>query len=252
MKKITLTTVVMLVLILLLAACGQQTAPTETSDPTTQTTVATQPTQATEPSTEAAQPSVQELQLPQEGTPLTESELDWYRRMFSIDQDPYAAQPINWYNLMLSIQFDAPENINLRELFYHGTRWNADDLTEEETKLLQAAGYNTNLDRVRIDPAEAEEVLQYFFGLTWEETNRVGEDKLFYMAETGCYYKAASDSLFLPDQWLNILGGAVMEDGTVRLYHQRQGDGQIYVITLQSKRSLGETGYYVLSNLPVE
>ena len=238
--------ILVLALLLLLTACGQQTAPTQAPDPTEGSTAATQPTQATEPdNTEPV------LQLPQEGTAMDEAALDWFRHMFMSERDPYTVHPTNWYNMILGIQFDSPENINLRQLFYNGTRWNP-VLSDEEQAYLTDQGFDLHYDVAVTALEDANAVLSYYLGLTWEETNGVGAEKWTYYDETQCFYKSTSDFL----SWdYEILGGAVLEDGLIRLYYTLDFPGleeTVFAITLQGKTPMGETGYYVLSNLPVE
>ena len=255
--------ILVLALLLLLTACGQQTAPTQALDPTEGSTAVTQPTQATEPSVEVTEPSAEateasgpDIQLPEGSTPMDASALEWFKTLFSYSPDPYAYQLNYWYNMALSTQFDCPENLNLREFFYNGIVWGCGPITDEERYWLQKE-YDIEFgwDIAWLPADRADGVLEYFFGLTWEETNGVGADHWIYNGETDTYYKPTSDAWVTLSKQFDFIAGAELEDGTIQLYYRRNDSlhkGQIFVITMRSKAPQGETGYYFLSNLPLE
>ena len=94
-------------------------------------------------------------------------------------------------------------------------------------------------------------ILDAYFGLKagdvtgWSSTNWV------YNPNTDCYYLIPPGAL--AHGTVDFYDGYYNEaDGTLNLYYQNKaGRPRDYVITLLSKMTVGETGYYILSNLPV-
>ena len=206
------------------------------------------PTEDTTPSAQATKPV---LQLPQEGKAMDDQTLEWFRVLFMAHQAPYTRHPTNWYNMILGTQFDCPENINLQELFYNGTLWPR-TLSDSEKAYLQGRGFDLNFSVAVLPLEDANEVLESYFGLTWEQTKGVGTDAWTFSEDTQRFYKATTDY----HSWnFEILGGAELDDGTIRLYYSLDFPGYedtVFAITMQGKASQGQMGYYILSNLPVE
>lgn len=245
-------------LALLLAAC----APAPATEPAASTGPSTQPTEsaqaslppATDPTSETAPP---EFEIPQEGTPLTDSDIAFFTRLLNYTADSHADHPglepygyYYWYRYILAVEFDAPENVNLARLFYLGTEQT--ELTQAELDFIASTGKGPGVEAHRIDPSQASPVLEQFFGLTWEETQQVGLENTLFDSETGMYYRFSGDVGGVQD--VEVLGGSVLEDGSIRLYYIPYATisrDQVYVATLVSNRDREGYGYRFLSNLPV-
>ncbi|MBQ7871251.1 MAG: hypothetical protein IJ357_03835 [Oscillospiraceae bacterium] len=210
--------------------------PTETDEPSTEP-----PTETDPPETEF---------VPPEGTLLTDEDLARYQQMFSCQLDRYAMHPINWYNIALAVEFDSPENVDWAFFFLNGTNRDAyAPLSDAEAAFVEAGGFPMDKDVRRMPAEEMDAIATQYFGLTIAESNQVGLDQMLYFPDTDCYY-AYGGGAILMDGFV-IHSGAVLEDGTIRLYYNDDIYGE-RVITLKSRMDEGETGYYILSNLPRE
>ena len=253
-KKRKLYTVVSVVLLLVIGTvvgctfAGAEIKPAE--DPENDIpSVQSDPTETTEePSTEpSTEPSETEF-VPPEGTLLTDEDLARYQQMFSGQLDSYAIHSYNWYNIALAVEFDCPENVDWNIFFTNGTKRSDDPLSDAEMAFVEAGGFPMDKDIRRLPAAEMDAIAMQYFGLTIAESNQVGIDQILYFPDTDCYY-AHGGGAILMDGFV-IHSGAVLEDGTIRLYYSEPIYGE-RVITLKSRMSEGETGYYILSNLPL-
>ena len=209
------------------------------------------PTESTGPSTEPPETEPQETDfVPPEGTLLTEDELAYYQQLFSYHFNGYEEGSLEWYNIVLFVEFDCPENVDWYMFFLNGTNRNAyAPLSDAEAAFVEAGGFPMDKDVRRLPAAEMDSIAMQYLGLTIAESNQVGLDGMLYYPDTDCYY-AYGGGTILMDGFV-IHSGAVLEDGTIRLYYNDDIYGE-RVITLKSRMSEGETGYYILSNLPRE
>lgn len=147
--------------------------------------------------------------------------------------------------------YTTPEDINLYELFYNGSYIVGTNsmVSEEEKQLL----LNRFLDEihgnvVRIKTWEMNEVLQKYMGITLEETNKYGLDKMYYLEEYDAYYMMHSDTNWF---FANFEAGKINEDGTITLQYYRDnyydGTTPTYWVTLKEV----EGKYYIISNIRV-
>ena len=165
MKKLI---VLMSVLAIVVCMCACQKAPqSNTPDPTTSTQATTQPTeQPTEAPTEPVDPKIAEMQelLGQSNTLLNSA--------------------------LLSV-YETPADVDLYYLFYNGFADESQDPTDEEMILLENTGkFWPEMDLIRLPVEKMDAALTELFGITLEQTNKVGLDKLIYLEETNCYYTA--------------------------------------------------------------
>lgn len=146
--------------------------------------------------------------------------------------------------------YTTPEDINLYELFYRGAYTvGSDGMASEEEKQLLLERY---LDKIyaqvfRITTKEMNDVLQKYMGITLEETNKYGLDKMYYLEEYDAYYIMHDDT-----NWFYAIfqAGKINADGTITLqYYRSMDDGSpVYWVTL--KETDGK--YYIISNIMVE
>lgn len=198
-----------------------------TTDPTeiTDSTKITDPTDNSNPSEPEQTNYLQSIY----GTPLTEAELSYFTELFAHVGTAEKEEEINWYNLILSCGWDhgtgrtgftVPENVNLATLFNNGFRAisNVDNWTAEELAFIQGfyPGYPENWGDLNRLPAEKmNRVLQDYFGITLDKTNKVWLDKMHYFADTNCYFGAPAGAT--GEQKVNMLAGKKIEAGTVYL-----------------------------------
>lgn len=190
----------------------------------------------------------------QDGQRLMEAELEAFELLFAPVATPYAMQPVNYYGMALCVDFDAPENLNLITYFNRGLKSeNMEPITEEERAYyLQKTGEERIFgDLFRLPAWQVNGILMYYFGLTAEDVTDWSSPGWVYNPNTDCYYLVppgtlAHGSVDFYDGYYNEL------DGTLSLYYKNRVErDRDYVITLLSKKSAGDTGYYILSNLPV-
>ena len=146
--------------------------------------------------------------------------------------------------------YTTPKDINLYELFYNGAYIVGSNsiVTEEEKQLLLDRYVDKiNTDVIRITTREMNEVLQKYMGITLEETNKYGLDKMYYLEEYDAYYVIHADT-----NWFYAVfqAGKINADGTITLqyYKSREGDNSIYWVTLKEM----DGRYYIISNIIVD
>ena len=101
-------------------------------------------------------------------------------------------------NMFLFTEYTLAENVDLGDVFYCGADgMGVSDISEQEKQLL-AQRYNADveLDIVKATTAQMDEVLQKYIGLTLEQTNKVGLEKLYYLEEYDAYYNVAGDTRY--------------------------------------------------------
>lgn len=264
MKKVIPALSILLVLTVLLSACAGEPTPTTppttepTAAPTTEPTAAptTEPTEAptTEPTKPPTEPPTEPPAL-QEGQRLTEAELEAFELLFAPVKTPYAMQPVNYYNMALCVVLDTPQNLDLLTYFNLGLKSeNVEPITEDERAYyLKKTGYEELYgDLYRLPAWQVNGILAYYFGLEAEDVTGWSSPSWVYNPDTDCYYFIPPGALVHGN--VDFYDGYYDEtDGTLSLYYQNKaGRPRDYVITLMSKKTVGETGYYILSNLPVQ
>ena len=103
-----------------------------------------------------------------------------------------------------------------------------------------------DLDIQKNPSAKMDEVLKTYFGLSLEETNRVGLDGMIYLAETDSYYKCAGDVRYGDAAFTR---GYHTDDGRIILYYKDFLDEEWVVPQVEDEKA--ELGLYVYSNMPV-
>lgn len=121
---------------------------------------------------------------------LTEDELKKYAEYFSA----YGT----WYTQALTSFYDSAKMIDLSKLFYNGVGGNGqDDLTDAEKKYLKEnAGkfYYEELDTSRISVEEMDKILQKYFGIRYEKTEKVGTESMVYWKDMESFYISSGDT----------------------------------------------------------
>lgn len=165
--------------------------------------------------------------------------------------------------MLLSSEYDAPENIHLGWLFREGVpcedgSWGY-DISPEEMAALQAVmdeesyAFFLTADAYKIPRAVMEELLITWLGISLEDTRLLGMDLFVYLEEYDAYYSAASDTnAVIP----GFSSGVRKEDGSLELlYHQKIVYGgadhsgpDTHILTL---RPMGDS-YQFVSNLQIK
>ena len=145
---------------------------------------------------------------------LTSQELDWFNQEW-FNQDEALCLP----NQFLTSLYDAPEEIDLYQLFYNGTG-ETEGVDEAERQMAaEAAGGDPGTDLIKVSADGADAVLEQYAGLTLSRTREVGLDQFAYLESTDAYYDFHGDTNALT---VTFSAGERRGD-TVRLYYDAYG-----------------------------
>ena len=150
-----------------------------------------------------------------------------------------------FYNDALNSEYATPADVNLFYLFYDGFEDEPQTPTEEENMLLDGKldSYWRYADLIRLPADKVNAALMEMFGITLEQTNKVGLDKLVYLEETDCYYGAGHG---IHDVDMTVQRVEHQQDGTILVYYNRENMLDNMVIALKPNSN----NYQILSNLP--
>lgn len=208
---------------LLIGLCACQ-KPQESNDPTQITTTPTQ-TQPTKPAPTETQP-----------TQPVDPRIAEMQELFDHKSDYL------FYNTALTSVYENPADVDLAFLFYNGFRDESQQPTEEELVLLEGkmGKYWKEMDLIRLPAGKMDAVLTDLFGITLEQTNGVGLDRLVYLEETDCYYASVTGMHYTDITVINV---SSQEDGRLLVqYSTYPGE---FVVCLMPKP---DGGYSILSN----
>ncbi len=214
--------VCMAVVMLVLTACAPIAQPDTTTAPP-ETTAAPVETTALE----------QETTLSEEDPLVAE-----FRELLT-----FTADSDWWYNYALKSYYDEPAGIDIFQLVYSAP-WET-ELTQEEKDFLISKNLEIEIFNVNKYPVEKiDEVLQKYFGITFEEAQGIGLDKMVYNPDTNSYYHLHGD---FEAGYPTVSDVAAQEDGSYIVYYESV-DGSC-AVTLK-KAENGE--YLILSNIVLE
>ncbi len=182
-----------------------------------------------------------------EGIPLDEDAISQYQELLTRQKNTDGKGLKNWYNMAMCMEFDSPENIDWNILFYNGTGEGSTPLTGDELQYLEQMGFPMELDAVRLSPEKMDEIALQYFGVTLDSSHQVGINDLVFYSQTGCYYRYVSDVMSMDD--FTVYEGYTLENDDIRLYYIDNILQRKYAITLRGNPSVGEGGYYIISNL---
>lgn len=224
-------------LVLPLCACKP-----ENSDNTPQASGATDPFETTL-QTEPSEPTA-EFEIPDDATALSAQDLEWFNTVFFNGENP-DGDPLNLHNKFLLPEYDAPEMIDLRSVFYDGVSMNT-QITQEEIDLFeQTTGRESGLDKFKVRKVDMERIFLENTGLTVAQSKQVGLDKMTYLEAYDAYYMEHGDTGYMVYQ---IEGGYETDYGlTVLYYRDKLGNSnERWQVTLQKQ----DDGYWFVSNHP--
>lgn len=205
------------------------------------------PTTSSTGENQASTSQTEEHSILPDGTPLSQQELQWFNDQFFSSEwaDSEGAPIFNIRNMFLRVTYETVAQIDLGTLFREGTGQHLTVTQQEIDALNQKLGNNDPLDVVKI----SEDAMQSSFlentGLSMEQTQQLGIDKLTYLEEYKAYYHKHGDTAYMLWQ---MQEGVKLNDGSVvLLYTQKLGSVQTkQVVTLKPH---GDT-YLFVSNLP--
>ncbi len=179
--------------------------------------------------------------VPENG-PLTGDELRYFNEEF------FNGEYINIRNQFLSSRYDAPEKINLFELFYCGSGEVETATQAEQEAVIAANGWDGNPDSPceKISRANMDAVLTENLGMSLEDTEKTGLESFTYLADYDAYYYFHGDTNYRAR--VTIATGE-REGDLTRLYYDDHfmADGW-KCVTLRET----EEGYQFVTNLPSE
>ena len=227
-------------LLIMLSACGQ----TELTEPIGSVPIV-EPlaTQISETDPTAAAEST----IPDGATSLSRQELDGMEEMLTqktMGEDGVMPDT-NWYNMATLSHYETPEQLDLWQFFSEGVggpdklSWqpSAEELAFLETQ----PQIHTNQSVYRVTRTQANEVLQKYFGMTLEEMDGVGLERLAYYPETDCFYSSIGSIMFALN--IEVKEGFRLADGKIQITYQ--SDYREYTMTMKPV----EDGYQILSNI---
>lgn len=149
-----------------------------------------------------------------------------------------------WYNYALKSYYDTPAGIDIFQLIYNAP-WLDLELTQAEKDFLISKELDIETSTVHKYPVEKiDEVLQKYFGITFEEAQGIGLDKMVYNPDTNSYYHLHGD---FEAGYPVISNVEAKEDGLFVVYYKQEGES--CAVTLK-KTENGE--YLILSNVVLE
>lgn len=141
---------------------------------------------------------------------ISQEKMEWFENVFFNDDENKIV------NFFLSSEYDSVVNIDLGDLFHNGDNGlgGSGEMSDDEKALAINHFGLGNLDVSKAGKEDMDAVLQKYAGLTLENTNKVGLERLFYVEATNTYYKVVGDTKY---KKCDITKGLVNEDGTITL-----------------------------------
>lgn len=147
------------------------------------------------------------------------------------------------YNYALLSEFSSPEDVNLYNLFAYGFKDESKNPTQQEIDLMGSWIWDDRSDLRRLPVEKMNAALTEVFGITLDQTNMVGMDRMWYFEETDCYYGYLYSG---ETAAVNVRRVDEQDDGTLKVYYRRgRGNYQDMIVTL---KPAGES-YQILSNV---
>lgn len=251
MKNYLLPTMLILILIFLVGCLPAQNSPvSNASMSTTAESSPSQKTDSTQTSTdtvESASNQTRENEPRQDGTRLDSAQLAYYSDLFSLKGNyPMDLNSNNYYNMALVQTFASPQELSLTVFFSLGfsNEWSNPITDAERSFYANTKGYDEfSLDMQRLPKELVAYVLDYYF------SEEMDTGALVYNPDTQCYYLGSSGASAYPN--ISFTDGYFdAATGLISLYYTHFATGDESIMTIQSKASIGEAGYYIISNLP--
>jgi len=153
-----------------------------------------------------------------------------------------------FYNDALTSVYETPADVDLFMLFYDGFKDESQTPTEQELELLDGklGQYWKEMDLIRLPRDKMDAVLTELFGITLEQTNGVGLDKLVYLEETDCYYHCITGTSYA-DVTVVYVVSLINEDSILVQY-----SAGYYGYRMVKMKPMEDGNYKILSNVVIE
>lgn len=163
-------------------------------------------------------------------TLLTAEEIEYFN-----GDEFFNGEYMNIRNQFLSSLYDAPEKVDLFQLFYCGSGIE-ETLTETEKAAVVAYnGWDMEPDCActKISRSNMDAVLSEYMGLTLSDTEKIGLENLTYLEEYDAYYYYHGDTNY---RMMISFSGGERENNIIRLFYDDQfmSDGE-KVLTLREQ-----------------
>ena len=152
----------------------------------------------------------------------------------------------SWYSQALTSTYEDPRDVDLGQMFYNGSK-NRQITPEEYQYIQQQCGF-PGIDVMVISPQEMDEALLEVFGLTLEDTHKVGLDQFLYWEETGCYYLVHGDTNAIG---ITFTEGQTLGEGCLALTYT--GYDGTYLVRLRLGQTESDAGHvYIESHQAID
>lgn len=150
----------------------------------------------------------------------------------------------SWYNMALGSEYDQPEYVNLRNLFYNGFKDESYTPTDAEwAELKDQPGFEESTwELIRLPVSKINVVLKQYFGITLEDIKNPEFDGFVYLESTDCYYTMHTDAECLDN--FQVIAAEEQHDGTIRMTYTANDGDAIYMAVIKPV----DGGYQILSN----
>lgn len=175
------------------------------------------------------------------GRELLPSEMEAFEELFanSADMD-------NWYNFALKSHYESPADVDLLNMFYDAPRM---EVTQAEIERIE----NPHNVVHKYPVSMMNKALDQVFGITLEDANLVGTERMTYLADYDSYYHVHGNQIITK---YNFELGVQKEDGTIKLYYRPTENytrleyphSATACVTLEPQP---DGTYRIVSNLPV-
>lgn len=176
-------------------------------------------------------------------TPLTAEELNYFN-----GNDFFNGEDMNIRNQFLSSLYEAPQKIDLLQLFYCGSGQSEITTEAEKAAVIANNGWEAAppCPCIKISSANMDAVLLKYTGLTLKDTEKAGLNNFTYLKEYDAYYYYHGDTNYRAK--ITFSSGE-REGGIIRLFYNDtfMADGD-KVLTLREK----DGGYLFVSNQKAE
>lgn len=171
--------------------------------------------------------------------PLTAEELEYFN-----GDKFFNGEYMNIRNQFLSSIYDAPEKVDLYQLFYCGSGSDYIVTEAERAAVVAYNGWDMEPDCacMKIGRANMDALLKEYMGITLEDTEKIGLENFTYLEEYDAYYDYHGDTNYR--RTISFSGGE-REGSTIRLFYDDRFmcDGE-KVLTLREQAD----GYLFVSN----
>ncbi|MGI5963491.1 MAG: M56 family metallopeptidase [Lawsonibacter sp.] len=173
------------------------------------------------------------------GTPLSQEEVEFFSQWLDWSHTSIQAQ-------FLTSLYSRPQEINLYELFYNGSRLEEknEPTPEQYAAIVEDVGYEPQVSLSFVTKEDMSAVLLAYTGLTLDQTEQLGLENFAYLPELELYYSWHGDTNL---DVVKVSGGIRAGDLVYLNYTFGSGEERRMVTLRQT-----EAGYQFISNKMME